>query len=348
MKKMLILLGLSLASTALLAKGLPYYPVSFPRDEGAHYANVPYDYKYLVEWWYFNGSLTTDDNRHFGFDTAFFNTDVQKDGDSSIQPMLHMQISDLDNKKSYGVETVYDKNEGSNSTDHLNISLNDDYSLSKKTIDGQEVYVLKAQTKNKRTALKFDLILKPVSPVLLINQIGYMPMAHKTDTYYYSIPHFITTGTIEINGKSYTVHNTPGDAWLDHQWGNFNVFAGWQWFSVRLDNGLVANIFLNISHDNARVIGGLANIVLPDGSLRFIDYNHFTATPTNYWYDQKLKISFPTEFTINIPELSLNIDNIAAYPDQEVLGYWEGYAHISATYQQQNVNGFSYTELVYH
>lgn len=46
---------------------LPYVPLDFPRDEAAHYQNIPYSFDRLIEWWYFNGKLVTDEGRHLSF-----------------------------------------------------------------------------------------------------------------------------------------------------------------------------------------------------------------------------------------------------------------------------------------
>jgi predicted secreted hydrolase len=175
-----------------------------------------------------------------------------------------------------------------------------------------------------------------------------MPMPNNTNSYYYSIPHFKTTGTMKINSSIYQISKNPGDSWMDHQWGDFNVQAnGWEWFSIRLDNGLIANIFLNIEYKNNSVVGGLANIILPSGEKRFISYKDFKVTRDNYWFDQKLSISYPMTFNITFPELALEIKNIAAFPEQELHGYWEGYCNVNAVYNKQDVAGFSYTEIVY-
>lgn len=324
---------------------LPYFPLKFPRDEAAHYKNTPYDFNQLIEWWYFNGKITTTEGKNFSYDIALFNPAAAMRDGVITKPMLHMQLADIDNKKSYGTATSYPANTGKISTKSLNIVINDNYSLQKKTLNGKEIYILKAKDHDGDTSLKFDLILSPASPVFLINENGLMPMPNDTNSYYYSIPHFQTTGTIKINDSTYQI---TGDSWMDHQWGDFKVQEnGWEWFSIRLNNGLLANIFLNIEYKNNSVIGGLANIILPSGEKHFISYKDFKVTRDDYWFDEKLSINYPMTFNINFPQLGLEIKNIAAFPEQEQHGYWEGYCNVSAVYQKQDVGGFSYTEIVY-
>lgn len=323
---------------------LPYHALQFPRDEGAHYKNVPYIYKQLIEWWYFNGMLTTDNGQHFSYDVALFNPALM--GGLLTKPFLHIQIADLDNKKSLGTSTDFSYNAGKISTEKLDITVNKDYSLRKVILNGKEVYTLQAQGQNNGTSIKLDLTLTPTSPIFLINKNGLMPMPNNTNSYYYSIPHFSTTGKIIVNGTTYTI-SQQSDSWMDHQWGDFNVDNGWEWFSIRLENGLIGNIFLNIEYKNKTVINGLANIILPNGETHFISYKDFTVARDNYWYDPKLSQNYPTTFTFKFPSINLELTNTAIFPEQEINGYWEGACNVSAVYDKQDVNGFSYTEIVY-
>lgn len=208
--------------------------------------------------------------------------------------------------------------------------------------------MLQAAAADNNTNLKLDLMFEPESSKFLINGNGLMPMPNHTNSYYYSIPHFKTTGKITINDKVYQVSLNPGDSWMDHQWGDFSVqYFGWEWFSVRLNNGLIANIFLNIEFNTMKVVNGLASILLPNGEKKYISYEDFTVNRDDYWFDEKLSLSFPMTFSFNFPSLGLSLKNVAAFPAQEVHNYWEGYCDVLGVYNKQDVNGFSYTELVY-
>ncbi|KTD73708.1 lipocalin-like domain-containing protein [Legionella tucsonensis] len=336
------------ASASMSHANLPYFPLDFPRDEAAHYQNIPYSFDRLIEWWYFNGKLVTDEGRHLSFDVALFNSAINVKGRVYTQPMLHMQVADLDNKIGYGVAKDYFLNEGKFATDKLNIILKNDYSLQKKIQQGKEVYLLKAEGRQNNTVLKFNLVLEPNAPFFLINENGLMPMADDTNSYYYSIPHFKTTGNLKLNDKIYQINQNPGDSWMDHQWGDFNLDAnGWEWLGVRLNNGIVANIFLIFNFNGNNVIGGLANVILPSGEKQFISYQEMEVIREDYWLDPELSILYPTTYRINIPSIGLSFTNVAAFPEQEKHGYWEGYCEISGNYNQHEVSGFSYTEIVY-
>jgi predicted secreted hydrolase len=338
---------LCLITTAAYAN-FPYYPLSFPRDEGAHTTNIPYKFKTLMEWWYINTKATTDDGKQISFDVAIFNPAASQMGHVISQPMLHLQFSDIENKKSVGTGKRYPLNAGKFSTEKLDITVDKDFEFHQVVKNGKPVYVLKAQGQENDAAIELTLEMTPVSPHFLINGNGLMPMANDTNSYYYSIPHFNTTGSITVNGKQYKITQAPADTWLDHQWGDFNVQQnGWEWFSVRLDNGLIANIFLIVEYQHDTVISGLANIILPSGETKFIPYQDFKVTRENFWYDEKNGMTYPTTFNFDFPTLGLKFNNVAAFAEQEVHGYWEGLCYIDAVYQNKASKGFSYTEIVY-
>lgn len=348
MKNLALIFILSILTTCAFAN-FPYYPITFPRDEGAHYDNIPYSYSQIIEWWYFNGKATTDDGHHISYDVAMFYPAKKVMGYAVTKPIVHIQIADLDNKQSYGTVTEYGIDSGDVSTSKLAITIDKDYSLQETQENGHPVYWLQATGSNKTTTLKLNLRLEPASAILLINQNGLMPMPANTNSYYYTIPRFKTTGSFQINNATYQVNNTPSESWMDHQWGDFDPSKyGWEWFSVRLTNGLIANIFVDIDYNhNDAVVGGLANIVLPSGDLKFIPYTDFQMTRDNYWYDAKLGIKYPLTFNFNFPGLNLQLTNVAAFPEQEQNGYWEGACDVSGSYNQDSVSGYSYTEIVY-
>ena len=348
MKKLVLLFSCYLLSSMALAN-LPYYPITFPRDEAAHYDNIPYSYDRLIEWWYFNGKATTDDGRNIGYDIAMFYPAKKVFGYVVTKPIIHIQVADIDKQQGYGVQTEYAVDDGNVSTSKLDITVDNDYSLKESQENGKTVYLLQATGSNKTTTIKLNLKYEPLTEPLLINQTGLMPIPDNTNSYYYSIPRFKTTGTIQVNNTTYQINTTPGDSWMDHQWGDFNPEKfGWEWFSVRLTNGLIANIFLDVDYQhNEKVVGGLANIILPSGDLKFIPYTDFQVSRDNYWLDPALGIRYPLTFTFNFPQLNLQLQNVAAFADQERNGYWEGACNVSGTYNQDAVTGYSYTEIVY-
>src|SRR3990167_1595716 len=95
-------------SSSLAFASIPYYPVTFPRDEAAHFENVPYDFRQLMEWWYLNGKLLTDEGKNFGYYVSMFNPVTRNVNRTVNQPLLRIQVSLLDAKKNYETETQFE------------------------------------------------------------------------------------------------------------------------------------------------------------------------------------------------------------------------------------------------
>lgn len=346
MRKLFVSFFLLLITNISFAN-FPYFPVTFPRDGGAHFNNIPYDFSKLMEWWYFNGYLKTDEGKELSYDVAFFNPAV-KFGRLVRRPTLHIQIADLQEKISLGTSKTYFINSGKVSTEKMDISLDKDYLLQEIQQNGKTVYLLRAEGNENNHHLKVDLTLEPLDQPFLIAGNGLMDMPNNTNSYYYSIPHFKTTGTIQVDEKIHHINNAPGDSWFDHQWGDFDVLKnGWEWFSVRLNNGIVANIFLNIEYSNHNVLMGLASIILPDGKQYFIPSHDFIVNRYYYWTDPQTGIHYPMSFDFKFPQLDLEMISDAAFPEQQRNGYWEGYCHAKGIYKNQAAAGFAYMELVY-
>src|SRR5947207_3668385 len=73
------------------------------------------------------------------------------------------------------------------------------------------------------------------NPPPLHNGHGLLPFSNLGFSYYYSRTRMALSGSL-------IDHNQPlrvsGEAWMDHQWGNFLTVGGggWDWFSIQLDN----------------------------------------------------------------------------------------------------------------
>lgn len=326
---------------------LPYYPIEFPRDEGAHYANTPYDTKHLIEWWYFNGKLETDEGRTFSFANAMLYKKHQKDGRTVLSPEINFHITDIDNAKHYGFAPKYDKEDYLLSTEKLNIQFGSRFKLDKTIVNNDVIYRMKISEHDHGQKMGLDLTLKQISEPALIHGVGMIPISLTTNSYYYAIPKFAVTGTITVEGKTYHITKWPGDAWLERQWGDFDVPpAAWEWYSVRLDNGMNASIIIAIDRASHRPFGGLAHTFFPNGETIEYDYSQFIVERKEYWHDPRTNLDYPIEVNIFIPGVDLDIMNKALLPDQEKIGYWEGFCYADTKYLGGWLTGYSITELM--
>ena len=85
-------------------------------------------------------------------------------------------------------------------------------------------------------AFGLDLRLTEAKPPALHDRDGYIDFGPAGGSYYYSRTAMDAAGTVTLGDRTLAV---TGDAWFDHQWGDFiSVGAGgWDWFAVNLDDG---------------------------------------------------------------------------------------------------------------
>src|SRR5204862_2816528 len=81
-----------------------------------------------------------------------------------------------------------------------------------------------------------DLQLGQDAPPALHDEDGYVDFGPAGGSYYYSRTHMTATGTVTLGADALEV---TGEAWFDHQWGDFISVGGggWDWFAVNLDDG---------------------------------------------------------------------------------------------------------------
>ena len=89
------------------------------------------------------------------------------------------------------------------------------------------------------------------------------------------------TGTLTLGDEVIPV---TGDAWFDHQWGDFIAVGagGWDWFAVNLADG--TDITLSLVRD---ADGGYplvyGTLVQPDGTTSHLTRDDFEVAVTGHW-----------------------------------------------------------------
>ena len=90
-----------------------------------------------------------------------------------------------------------------------------------------------------------------------------------------------------------------GQAWVDRQWGDWNVKA-WEWSSLRFDNGARVNLYSfgnSLENGTAHLVGTYQK---PDGSLQWFDdftvkQNGYTKLPNGDWVSFGWSYDFPID-----------------------------------------------------
>jgi predicted secreted hydrolase len=169
-------------------------------------------------------------------------------------------------------------------------------------------------------------------------------------SYYYSRTAMDAAGTVTLGDK---VMEVTGDAWFDHQWGDFISVGGggWDWFAINLEDGTDLTLSLVRAADGTYplVYGTLVDKV---GATRHLGPGDFTIDVTDRWTSAATGATYPAGWTVRLPAENLEIALAPTVPQQELdtrattgVVYWEGSQRVSATRGGQPLGGQAYVEL---
>lgn len=302
-------------------------PVAFPRDEGPH--------DFLTEWWYYTGRLRTADGREFGFQTVIFQS--RRD---AFPPFFAAHVAITDQSRS---AFTYDQRTGPAS---VGAGPGFSFQLGDWSWQGLEG--------NDRVAAStgdyaFSLTLTGVKPPVLHNG-GFIDFGAAGSTYYYSRTRLAVSGTLIDRGQPVTV---TGEAWFDHQWGNFlgNATGGWDWFSAQLDDGSEFTLSILRAAGQA-VVGGYGTYVDPRGNSTTIAFDSMQVQALDRWRSPTTGVLYPSTWLVSLPMRQLRLVFTPVLANQELdtrtsTGniYWEGAVSITSADSAGRVVGKGYVEL---
>ena len=181
---------------------------------------------------------------------------------------------------------------------------------------------------------------------------GWIDFGPAGSSYYYSWTRMDATGAIAAGGDDALIA-VEGEAWFDHQWGDFIAVGGggWDWFAVNLDDGTDLTLSLVRDADGSYpLIYG--TLVRPDGTFEHLPREAFTVTPIDEWTSERTGATYPSGWAIAVPGEELEITLTPTVLDQELdtrpttgVIYWEGSQHVEATRAGSPLSGEAYVEL---
>jgi predicted secreted hydrolase len=157
-------------------------------------------------------------------------------------------------------------------------------------------------------------------------------------------------GVLTLGAISYTV---GGDAWFDHQWGDFISVGGggWDWYAVNLDDGTDLTLSLVRDADGSYPLV-YGTIVGADGTVRHLDRDAFAVASTGRWTSPTTGATYPAGWQVTIPGERLEIRLEPTVADQELdtrattgVVYWEGSQRVTAERDGIPLGGQAYVEL---
>jgi len=313
-------------------------PIRFPQDEAAH--------RDLTEWWYYTGHMDAvmpgGKLHHYGFELVFFQA-LRSD----LPPFYaaHFAISDItrgefhfDQRRQIEAGAVIPNG---TSTSGIAVHTGD---RSIKGVNGLDHLAASM------TDYTLHIDLHGLKPPTLHNGNGIITDKLGDFSYYYSRTRMALSGVLIDHNQALQV---TGEAWMDHQWGNFLTLggAGWDWFSMQLNDTTEMMLYL-IRDATGRTTSayidyiGPQTYVLPASALKVTVLDHWRSpvTGTNYPSGWRLEI--------NDPQLQASLTLVPELKDQELVvyqstgnSYWEGAVSIQGQSAGRSVEGEGYVEL---
>jgi len=305
-------------------------PIRFPQDEAPHTLES--------EWWYYTGHLVTPDGRHFGFEEVFFHG---HQGLASGYAANFAITDDARHSFAYAQRRTGTKGVAQPAAG-FDLTIGD-WSL--RGANGHDAIAASMP------GYAISLSLTATTPPVLQGGTGYISYGATGGSYYYSRPRMTVAGTLTVDGETEPV---TGEAWMDHQWGDFSVFrlGGWSWYSVQLDDG--TDLMLYLVRDTAqRAVLTAGTLIAPDGAVSVLGAGDFAVSPKATWTSPHTGRTYAAEWRIALPHQGITLTLTPTVADQEVdsrrttgVVYWEGEVTVQGTSGGRPAAGRGYVELV--
>ena len=301
-----------------------------PHDEGVHVSGL--------EWWYFNGHLTTKSGEEFSYHFVTFQSVLP----SGLTPRL-AQLSWADH--GMGLHLTQEQAEvpllePSSGAFDLPTA---DWRMSG---DG-ETYHLSFGTGD------YTVELEAVSqkPAALHYGTGLVDLGIAGKTYYYSRTRLETSGTVSVSGLS---HPVTGVSWMDHQWGDFTVRGiGWDWLSLNLDDGSDLMVSVVWEQDEQEPIGSYGTYLPADSEPLHLSGGDISLRSTGTWDSAVTGAEYPMSWTLRIDSLDLDLTLTPSMEEAEFalttfipVVYWEGSVGAAGTRNAAPLEGRGFVEMV--
>ena len=320
------------------------YPFSFPRDHAAH----P---DYATEWWYYTGHLTSG-SRRFGFEVTFFRVGLQRRGPARASRwaarsgyFVHVALTDVTRGAfRFGEDSARPALglAGSDSV-HYHVWVHEhEVKLGR---DGV-THELRAHG----PGFVLALALKPARPPVVHGPNGVSWKSATHASHYYSITRLAVQGRLVLDGRELPV---GGLAWMDHEFftGSDPRQAGWDWFSIQLDDGRDLMLYRLRRRDGSIEPASSGTLVERDGHARALPLAAWTVEPQGAWRSPATHANYPEGWRVRVPGDGIDLTLAPVLRNQEVVArmigvtYWEGSVGVRGTSGGRPIGGAGYVEM---
>jgi predicted secreted hydrolase len=328
-------------------------PVELPRDDAPH--------DRLTEWWYDTGHLRATDGRRFGFELVVFRAER---GGFPVSWASHLALTDetggafhYAQRSEIGPQVDRSPRAGDGPPGFSFAVAGTEVGATPWTMAGgdgtdrlQATATAAEVGGDAIGGFGLDLVLAARRPPVLHDGDGWIDFGPAGGSYYYSRTDMAATGTLTLGGETLDVE---GDAWFDHQWGDFISVGGggWDWFAVNLDDGTDLTLSLVRAGDGSYPLA-YGTLVDPDGTAHHLDADAFSVEATDAWTSPATGATYPAGWRIRLADEGLDIGLTPSVAQQELdtrastgVVYWEGSQVVTATRDGAPLGGEAYVEL---
>jgi predicted secreted hydrolase len=322
----------------------PGYTFEFPRDHFNHE-------EYQTEWWYYTGNVKSADGHRFGYELTFFRQGVSRAEGSGPWFMhdlwmAHIALSDINGQHFYYEERLNRSGPGIAGVDaQTGLVWNGNW----------QVHIAEHQQDLRGVTDRFGLVLKllPVKQPVIQGENGVSQKSEGAGhaSYYFSLTRLLTSGSIDLDQKTYTVEGT---SWMDHEFFTGSMAAnetGWDWLSVQLGDGAELMLYRLRHADGSIDPYSSGSYVEANGKSQFLIARDFVMTPAaDTWTGPATRAQYPVRWHVSIPRLKLELDVSTPLKSQELSGgfgpsYWEGAIDVGGVLDQVPLRGVGYLEM---
>jgi predicted secreted hydrolase len=321
----------------------------FPKDHGGHPG-------FQTEWWYYTGNVASAEKRPFGFQLTFFRVQLKPMpfvSDSAWRTnqlyFAHLTISDIGAEKFLAAEKTGRGAVGIGGVSYEGGRVRVFLHGWEVAIEG-ETHHLHAESGGLGVDLK---LVSGKAPVLHGEKgLSRKGAGQGQASYYYSLTRMDTTGTLRVDGRSFTV---SGWSWMDHEFSS-NVLSedqvGWDWMGLQLSDGRELMLYVLRHKDGSFDPFSSGTLIQEDGTSVHLPKETFTMEPTDFWQSPKSLGRYPSAWKVEVFPYNMSLKVVPKLKEQELMTtestqvtYWEGSVGVTGTAPGGPVTGSGYVEL---
>ncbi len=156
------------------------------------------------------------------------------------------------------------------------------------------------------------LNLQGSKPATLHNGNGIIPFGQSGFSYYYSRTRMTVSGRIIDHNQAVAV---SGQAWMDHQWGNFLTSGGggWDWYSLQLNNQREMMLYF-MRDASGKAISTYVSYIDQSGKDFLLPASAIQSSVLERWTSPVTGITYPSgwRLVINDPHIRDHADHYAS------------------------------------